>query len=155
MNFEALQRRVKRAETVVSIRSGETGQHWNALRQVWRESWTPLRIITVGLAGGFLAGKMGPRSAKLQGARWLQLIGPVSSLVASAQAAFASLQAKDAADTAEQTVDRVDEATGVAPAGITAAAAASAPAGAPRPVPAAVSPSQPQPAEAATDMSER
>lgn len=154
MNFEALQRRVKRAEAVVGIRSGETGQHWNALRQVWRESWTPLRIITVGLAGGFLAGKLGPRSAKLQGARWMQLIGPVSSLIASAQAAFASMQAKDAADTAEQTVDRVDDATGVAPANTTAAASVPRSDG-PRPAAVADAPGQPQPAEAATDMSER
>ncbi len=120
---------------------------------MWRAGWTPLRIITVGLAGGFLAGRMEPTGlgAKVQGARWLQMIGSVSNLVASTQAAFASMQASEAAETAEQAADKVDEA-------VDDASGPAAPA-APRPVPARraepASPQQPQPAEAATDMSER
>ncbi|HCV95964.1 hypothetical protein D3C87_322840 [compost metagenome] len=153
MNFEALRQRVQRAELVVAVRVEKTRSSWSTLSTVWRAGWTPLRIITVGLAGGFLAGRMEPTGlgAKVQGARWLQMIGSVSNLVASTQAAFASMQASEAAETAEQAADKVDEA-------VDDASGPAAPA-APRPVPARraepASPQQPQPAEAATDMSER
>ena len=132
MKFEALRQRVKRAEQVVAIRSHETQCNWFTLSQAWREGWTPLRIITVGLAGGFIAGKLEPGKTRFHGARWLQMIGSVSNLLASAQAAFASMQAAEAADTADTA--RVQ----------------------PQPAPAAPrSEPQPQPAEAATDVSER
>jgi hypothetical protein len=152
MKFEALRHRVKRAEQVVAIRANETQCNWFTFSQVWREGWTPLRIITVGVAGGFLAGKLEPGGARFQGARWLQMIGSVSNLMASAQAAFASMQAAEAADTAEEAADKMDEASApVAPAASPAPAAA-----APRAhVTATQQAAQPQPAEAATDVSER
>ena len=160
MNFEALRQRVQRAELVVAVRVEKTRSSWSTLSTVWRTGWTPLRIITVGLAGGFLAGKLEPTGlgAKVQGARWLQMIGSVSNLVASTQAAFASMQASEAADTAEQAADKVDEATDEAPRQAAPAPAPAAPA-TPRLSPERradpASPHQPQPAEAATDLSER
>ncbi len=153
MNFEALRQRVQRAELVVAVRVEKTRSSWFTLSDAWRAGWTPLRIITVGLAGGFLAGKLEPTGlgAKVQGARWLQMIGSVSNLLASTQAAFASMHASEAADTAEQAADKVDDAVdGVPrqpPAPRTAAAAA--------PRVDADDQRQPQPAEAATDLSER
>lgn len=51
MKFGALQRRVKRCEQVVTVRLGETQDHWSTLGQVWRQGWSPLRIVVVGLAG--------------------------------------------------------------------------------------------------------
>lgn len=162
MKFEALRHRVKRAEQVVSLRANETQCNWFTLSQAWREGWTPLRIVTVGLAGGFLAGKLEPGSARFQGARWLQMIGSVSNLMASAQAAFASMQAAEAADTAEQAADKVEEAVvpvqaaPVQPAPVRPAAAAVARDAQPRAsVSATQHAGQPQPAEAATDVSER
>lgn len=158
MNFEALRQRVQRAELVVAVRVEKTRSNWSTLSTVWRTGWTPLRIITVGLAGGFLAGKLEPTGlgAKVQGARWLQMIGSVSNLVASTQAAFASMQASEAADTAEQAADKVDEATDEPP---RQAAPTPAAPGTPRLSPERradpASPHQPQPAEAATDLSER
>ena len=160
MNFEALRQRVQRAELVVAVRVEKTRSSWSTLSTVWRTGWTPLRIITVGLAGGFLAGKLEPTGlgAKVQGARWLQMIGSVSNLVASTQAAFASMQASEAADTAEQAADKVDEATDEAPRQAAPAPTPAAPA-TPRLSPERradpASPHQPQPAEAATDLSER
>jgi hypothetical protein len=157
MKFEALRHRVKRAEKVVSVRVDETQCSWFTLSQAWREGWTPLRIISVGLAGGFLAGKLEPGGARFHGARWLQMIGSVSNLLASAQAAVASMQASDAAETAEQAAEKVDEAVDPTPV---------APARTPRPTVAPVATpraqvtatqeaAQPLPAEAATDLSER
>ncbi|MEL3954201.1 MULTISPECIES: protein sip-5 [Stenotrophomonas] len=159
MNFEALRQRVQRAELVVAVRVEKTRSSWFTLSSVWRAGWTPLRIITVGLAGGFLAGKLEPTGlgAKVQGARWLQMIGSVSNLVASTQAAFASMQASEAADTAEQAADKVDDAADQAPR--QAAPAPAPPPATPRLNPERraepASPHQPQPAEAATDLSER
>lgn len=156
MKFEALRHRVKRAEQVVSIRVDQAQCSWFTLSQAWREGWTPLRIISVGLAGGFLAGKLEPGSTRFHGARWLQMIGSVSNLLASAQAAFASMQANEAAETAEQAADKVDEAVDPTPPAAPARAAAPAPAPRAR-VTATQEAAQPQPlpAEAATDVSER
>jgi len=148
MKFGALQRRVKRCEQVMAVRMAETEDSWTVLSQVWRQGWSPLRIITVGLAGGFLAGKL-ELPGKVNGARWLQMIGSVSNLFASGQAAFAAAMAAHAADTADEAADQADE-----------AAEQMAPQAAARPAPrpaAALEPElrEPQPAEAATDVSER
>jgi len=96
MNFDALQRRVRRAEAVVQVCMDDTRRHWDTLDANWRRGWTPGRIVIAGLAGGFLAGKLEPGGA-FSGARWLQMIGSVSGLVASAQASVASLQEAAAA----------------------------------------------------------
>lgn len=155
MKFEALRHRVKRAEKVVSVRVDETQCSWFTLSHAWRGGWTPLRIISVGLAGGFLAGKLEPGATRFNGARWLQMIGSVSNLMASAQAAFASMQASEAADTAEQAADKVDEAVAPAPAAPVRPAAPVAPSTPRASVTATQEAAQPQPAEAATDLSER
>lgn len=148
MKFGALQRRVKRCEQVMAVRMAETQDNWAVLSQVWRQGWSPLRIITVGLAGGFLAGKL-EVPGKVNGARWLQMIGSVSNLFASGQAAFAAAMAAHAADTADEAADQADEAAEqMAPQG----AARPAPASPPTPEPEL---REPQPAEAATDVSER
>ncbi|MGE6333202.1 protein sip-5 [Stenotrophomonas sp. NPDC077659] len=148
MKFGALQRRVKRCEQVMAVRMAETGDNWTVLSQVWRQGWSPLRIITVGLAGGFIAGKL-EVPGKVNGARWLQMIGSVSNLFASGQAAFAAAMAAHAADTADEAADQADEAAEqMAPQAQTQPA--------PR-APATPEPElrEPQPAEAATDVSER
>lgn len=146
MKFEALQRRVRRAEAVVQVRGEETTQRWDALNQAWRSAWTPGRIVVVGLAGGFLAGRLEPGGA-FSGARWLQMIGSVSGLVASAQASVASFAAAAAGMAAAQASDAADEAEQAADETAGPAGAEPAPA---RPRNAA----QPGPAEAATELSE-
>ena len=105
MKFGALQRRVKRCEQVVTVRLVETQDHWSTLSQVWRQGWSPLRIVVVGLAGGFIAGKL-EMPGKVNGARWLQMVGSVSNLFASAQAAFATAMAAQAAATADDAVKK-------------------------------------------------
>ncbi|WP_340571015.1 protein sip-5 [Stenotrophomonas sp. G106K1] len=149
MKFGALQRRVKRCEQVMAVRIGETQGNWGVLSQVWRQGWSPLRIVVVGLAGGFIAGKL-EVPGKVNGARWLQMVGSVSSLFASAQAAFATVVAAQAAETADDAADQADDAAQQQP---PAAAAA-------RPAAQAAADTDtelrgPRPAEAATEMSER
>ncbi|HEL4234988.1 protein sip-5 [Stenotrophomonas maltophilia] len=153
MKFGALQRRVKRCEQVVTVRMGETQDHWGTLSQVWRQGWSPLRIVVVGLAGGFIAGKL-EVPGKVNGARWLQMVGSVSNLFASAQAAFATAMAAQAAATADDAAEEADDASEHAQAA--ASAAGTRPAPAPQPQ-AAPEPElrEPRPAEAATELSER
>ena len=153
MKFGALQRRVKRCEQVVTVRLVETQDHWGTLSQVWRQGWSPLRIVVVGLAGGFIAGKL-EVPGKVNGARWLQMVGSVSNLFASAQAAFATAMAAQAAATADDAAEEADDASEHAQAA--ASAAGTRPAPAPQPQ-AAPEPElrEPRPAEAATELSER
>lgn len=139
MNFDDLQRRVRRAEALAQIRSEQTLQHWGTLERVWRSAWTPGRIVVAGLAGGFVAGKLEPNNA-FSGARWLQMIGSVSGLVASAQASVASFAAA-AAGMAAQQASEAGQAADTPPSPGTASAAA------PHPMP-------PRAAEAATEVSE-
>ena len=153
MKFGALQRRVKRCEQVVTVRLGETQDHWGTLSQVWRQGWSPMRIIVVGLAGGFIAGKL-EVPGRVNGARWLQMVGSVSNLFASAQAAFATAMAAQAAATADDAAEEADDASEQAQAA--ASAAGDRPSPAPQPQ-AAPEPEvrEPRPAEAATELSER
>ncbi|WP_329888289.1 protein sip-5 [Stenotrophomonas sepilia] len=153
MKFGALQRRVKRCEQVVTVRLVETQDHWSTLSQVWRQGWSPLRIVVVGLAGGFIAGKL-EMPGKVNGARWLQMVGSVSNLFASAQAAFATAMAAQAAATADDAAEEADNASEQAQAAASASTAWPAPAPAPRPA-AEPEPREPRPAEAATELSER
>lgn len=141
MNFDALQKRVRRTENVVQARMDDTVGHWGGLDAAWRSAWTPGRIVIAGLAGGFLAGKLEPNGA-FSGARWLQMIGSVSGLVASAQASMASLQEAGlaeafAAATARQTAGDERERTAPSPA-----------------APQTASSTPPRAAEAATELSE-
>ncbi|MGE8279207.1 MAG: protein sip-5 [Stenotrophomonas sp.] len=151
MNFEALQRRVRRAEAVLQIRSEETTQHWQQLNTTWRSAWTPGRIILVGLAGGFLAGKLEPGGA-FSGARWLQMIGSVSGLVASAQASVASFAAAAAGMAASHAAGAADDADEAAAAAEQAADDTPAPTA--RSADAVANPMPPRAAEAATELSE-
>ncbi|AWH23898.1 MULTISPECIES: protein sip-5 [Stenotrophomonas] len=153
MKFGALQRRVKRCEQVVAVRMAETQDNWGVLSQVWRRGWSPLRIVVVGLAGGFVAGKL-EVPGKVNGARWLQMIGSVSNLMASGQAAFAAAMAAHAADTADEAAETADAAADTA-ADTAAGQATPPPASAPAAPRAADELRVPQPAEAATDVSER
>ncbi|MEN5426827.1 protein sip-5 [Stenotrophomonas pennii] len=175
MKFSVLRNRVKRCEQVVAVRLADTQDNWGVLSQVWRSGWSPLRIIIAGVASGFVVGKL-EVPGKINGARWLQMAGSVSNLLASGQAAFASAMAAhaagaadDAAEQADAAADKVGDAVdpgAAAAAGAAAGAAAAAsvqrtpaqagaqPQG--RPAPAGPEASiGPQPAEAATELSER
>jgi hypothetical protein len=104
MKFEALQRRVERAERLVETRAEQSVCEWESLKQTWHAGWTPARIIAAGLAAGFLVGRANPMRA-LSGTRWMPLVSSISSLFASVKAAMAAGQAGEAADTAVETAD--------------------------------------------------
>lgn len=153
VSFEHLVRKVARAEDVLEMREQRVVDRYRQLGQTWREGWTPIRIIAVGLASGFLVGRAEPLRA-LTGARMLQMVGALSGLFASVQASFAAEQAEDAADTAEDVAtDQSLEETVAAPSAqqfeyVRPGARTTA-------TPDEVFQTEPRPAEAATEISER
>lgn len=151
MKFERLQRRVERAEQLVEGRALQTQTHWGEFKNSWREAWTPGRIIVAGLVTGFLSGRAEPLRA-MTGAKWLQMVGSLSSLFASVQAATAADEASTAADQASEAADTAqavqDDAS--APADYAEEPLVDEDFDQPEPVI-----TQPRPAEAATEVSER
>ena len=89
MRFEVLRQRVERAETRVESCMDRAYSHRQVFREAWRRGWTPGRIVVAGLLSGFLVGRAEPLS-KVGGARWLQMLGTVSTMLASLRAAAAS-----------------------------------------------------------------
>jgi hypothetical protein len=155
VSFEHLVSKVARAEKVREMREQRLVGHYRQLGRTWREGWTPIRIIAVGLASCFLVGRAEPLRA-LTGARMLQMVGALSGLFASAQATFAAEQAEQAAGDAEEA------ASGQAMPGdaVSAPPGSEPPAGYVRPssrasgTPDPAFASQPRAAEAATEESE-
>lgn len=173
MRFELLLQQVEKAERRFEARMMRSENSWRALKTLWRESWTPARIVAVGLAGGFLFGRARPLRAAgaVSTTRWIQLATSVSGLLASLKASqaaesaeVAATGAEDAAVGASETVEAVAATAAVAPAQAVppqAQATSGVAAGVPRGV--ADGPrrqeapfaSEPRPAEAATELSER
>lgn len=156
MRFELLRQRVERAEMRVESCMDRAQTQRHVFRDAWRRGWTPGRIVVAGLLSGFLVGRAEPLS-KVGGARWLQMLGTVSTMLASLRAAAASEQAGEAADVATE----VAVAQGVSAPAAPAAAPAIGMPGAAMPGVASASGVDaqrvraPAPAEAATDVSER
>lgn len=130
MSFKAQQRMVQRAERRLETSSLETVAHWDGLKQTWRDGWTPFRIVSAGLAAGFLVGRSAPLSA-ITGTRWVQIAGTMSEW-------FAIVRTNLVAGLDEALDDDVEAAEAAA-----TQAAAEPP------------PRAPAPAEAATELSER
>ncbi|WP_028916712.1 hypothetical protein [Pseudoxanthomonas sp. J35] len=151
MRFELLRQRVERAERRVAACSDRAEASRGAFATAWKRGWTPSRIVIAGLVSGFLVGRAEPLS-RVGAARWLQMAGTISSMLATLRAAAASEEAGAAADEAAQQAASVNQgvaaATGQEPAvppehAFEAQAATAAPVHAP------------SPAEAATELSER
>lgn len=151
MRFEMLRQRVQRAERRVDASLDRMELHRRQFGEAWRRGWTPGRIVIAGLLSGFLVGRAEPLS-KVGGTRWLQMLGTVSTMLASLRAAAASEEAGESADVAAEQAasanQNVAEATGQAP---PVPPTATAPAAPPDPLRVRA----PAPAEAATDVSER
>lgn len=156
MNFDELQAKVARAEDNLEARERQVAADLRVFGDSWRDAWTPPRLITAGLAAGFLAGWARPAraAAGIQPARWLQMASSLAGLAGSVHAAFA---ASDAQDAAEDAGDAAAAAT-TGPAEGNGAPATSASTDAPPRHRRMADPSwdtQPQPAEAATELSEK
>lgn len=109
MSFDALIQKVKQAEVALETSERRASARWKELKIVWKEGWTPGRIVIAGLVSGFLVGRAKPlRMAG--GAGVLNLATALSGLLASGSA-------QAAADEAGKAADAADSAAANAPAG--------------------------------------
>ncbi len=123
MKFETLKRRVERGEALVEGRMAQTRVRASAAKSEWRDAWTPMRIIAVGLAAGFAVGHVKPEEAMrklggISGSGWLGTLSTVSRLVMVVQSTIAAFTAKDAADTAEAATGKAQAAVDAAQEGV-------------------------------------
>ena len=103
MSFEDLIEKVKQAETALETSERRTASRWKQIKVVWKENWTPGRIVIAGLASGFLVGHAKP--LKLAGSGGvLNLVTALSGLMASGSAQAAADRAGEAASTADNAI---------------------------------------------------
>lgn len=93
MGFDALLTKVKQAETALEAREREAVGRWRRLAGSWRAAWTPGRIVVVGLAAGFVAGRAKPLQLARGGNRVLALLRTLTPLLAGLQAGMRTAQA--------------------------------------------------------------
>ena len=102
MSFDALIQKVKQAEVALEASERRTAVRWKELKIVWKENWTPGRIVIVGLVSGFLVGRAKP--LKLAGGSGLlNMVTALSGLFASSSAQAAADGAENAANAAATT----------------------------------------------------
>lgn len=86
--------RVQRAERALDASRAESVTQWRQLKTLWRNSWTPGRIVIAGLAAGFAIGRARPLRLASSGGL-LNLVSALSGLFA-AGSAQAAAEAADA-----------------------------------------------------------
>lgn len=107
MSFDGSIERVKRAELAFDASTRKATDHWQQLRQTWRDAWTPGRIVIAGLAGGFVVGRGELPTAT--GSGFINLVSAVSGLFAVEQAGVGEEAGDDAVDEVRQVADGVAE----------------------------------------------
>ena len=106
MSFDALIQKVKQAEGALETSERRTAARWKEVKIIWKEGWTPGRIVIAGLASGFVVGRVKP--LKLAGSGGLlNLVPALSGLLASGPAQAAADEAGQAADAADSAASKV------------------------------------------------
>jgi hypothetical protein len=149
MSYDTLLQKVRQAEQALEARERAVSADLRQVRDSWRKLWTPGRIAAIGVAAGFAVGwsRGGRAAAGSAGVGILRLASSMLTLVGSLQAKAAADEAEDAAQTAESTLRQAT------PGGARAAADAPAP-GTDRRKPDPAWSTPPRAAEAATEVSE-
>ncbi|TLX22865.1 hypothetical protein [Thermomonas fusca] len=93
MGFDALLTKVKQAEETLEAREREAVGRWRHLAASWRAAWTPGRIVIVGLAAGFVAGRAKPAQLASSGNGVVALLRTLAPLLAGLQAGVQTAQA--------------------------------------------------------------
>lgn len=106
MSFEDLIQKVKQAEAALETSERHTASRWKELKIVWKEGWTPARIVIAGLATGFLVGRAKPLKLA-SGGGVLNLVTALSGLLASGNAQAAADEAGQAADAADSAASQM------------------------------------------------
>lgn len=86
MSLDAQLARVQQAEHHLQAQTAESLAHWQQLKTLWRSSWTPTRIVLVGLAAGFATGSARPLRLASSGGL-LNLLRALAPLLETPQSA--------------------------------------------------------------------
>lgn len=103
MSLAARLARVQQAEQAASAAHAQAGLQWRALGACWRSSWTPGRIVVIGLAAGFAVGQARP--LRLAGGTLWPLLRTLSPLLGDAFATLAKTATAAAAPPSAQAAD--------------------------------------------------
>ena len=109
MSFDKLIAKVTQAEDALEANERRVGADLRQLRQSWKATWTPTRIMVAGVVTGFLVGRAEPLRSAARGGSVVRIVSLLSGLFASTTATHAASEAEEAADTAS------DVATAAAP----------------------------------------
>jgi len=107
MGFKQLLTKVQQAEAALETRERLVADDWRKLKQTWRDTWTPGRVVIAGLVSGFLVGRTQPLRAAARSGQFMQLATMLSGLFAGGTAKVAAEEAEHAADTAETVAEAV------------------------------------------------
>lgn len=80
MSFDDSIERVRRAERALDASGRAVAGEWMRVRQVWREAWTPGRIVIAGLASGFVIGRS--EMPTVTGSGFVNLVSALGGLFA-------------------------------------------------------------------------
>ncbi|MGQ4660379.1 hypothetical protein [Lysobacter sp. F6437] len=100
MSFDKLIAKVTQAEDALEANERRVGADLRQLKQSWKASWTPTRIMVAGVVTGFLVGRAEPLRSAARGGSVVRIVSLLSGLFASTAATHAASEAEQAADTA-------------------------------------------------------
>ena len=107
MGFKQLLTKVEQAEAALEAKERHVAAGWGQLKVLWKETWTPGRIVIAGLVSGFLIGRTQPLQAAARSGQFMQLATMLSGLFAGGSAKVAADEAEVAATTAAEVADAV------------------------------------------------
>lgn len=107
MGFKQLLTKVQQAEEALEMRERLVVRDWRSLKQTWRDTWTPGRVVVAGLAAGFVVGLARPVQVAARSGQVMQLVTMLSGLFAGGSAKIAAEEAGEAAETAQDVAEAV------------------------------------------------
>ena len=124
MSFDKLIAKVTQAENALEAHERRVGADLRQLKQSWKATWTPARIVIAGVVGGFLVGRAEPLRSAARGGSLMRIVSLLTGVFASGTASHAAEEAEHAADDAETAVAAAATGAAVATADTAAAVAA-------------------------------
>ncbi|MGH8084004.1 MAG: hypothetical protein ACREPV_01835 [Lysobacter sp.] len=100
MSFDKLIAKVTQAENALEAHERRVGADLRQLKQSWKATWTPARIVIAGVVGGFLVGRAEPLRSAARGGSLMRIASLLTGVFSSGTAKQAADEAEDAAEDA-------------------------------------------------------
>ncbi|RNF84455.1 hypothetical protein [Montanilutibacter psychrotolerans] len=108
MSFDKLIHKVHQAEDALEEEERRAVAGLRQLRESWRATWTPGRIVIAGLVSGFAVGRAQPLQAAARSGQLMQMLTMLSGLFAGGSAQVAASEAEVAAERAQDVASAVE-----------------------------------------------